>query len=419
MNCKFNFLYLYLGLCFVSAVAGPGCASPEPVCISTPVSAEPGPCGRGLSVVQTDYDRTEITALGLDGRVLSELLFSSYDENGGRVLSGDVVLPLSPEQSGEIVLIDRAFGYIDRIDPSKAGLLKQATTSLEFHSNPHDYLRLSDTKAYVSRFEPNTKPMPAALDEGSDLLILDPSSGQMLGRIDLVPAMAGEDPAFFPRPDRMIQINDRVYVLLQGYSLDFLTSAESRVVAIDVQSDSIVDVFVLKGLHGCSALSASPSAGELAVGCSGEFAGDSLPTLEQSGLVLLSAAGKLEEKQRWMAADIGAGPLGLSLAYASDGLLLFSTLGYVDFESEKSLDDMAIALNINTGVFQTLLQAPAFALGDVRCAPSCGACFVADAQTREGAVHRFLLNTSGGLDHAEIIPMHACSGLPPRYLGFF
>lgn len=420
MKVPIHFFRMLCGLALVFCLGA--CESAGTPCGQSGIPAQTGSCGLGLAVVNTDYVTTELSALAFDGGILSRSLASSAQAGtqGRGLLSGDAVLPLSSPGTGEIIIIDREYNKIEWIDPQKALPVRSAAASIEFKSNPHDYLNISNTKAYLSRYEPNLNtPAPMSLDEGSDILVLDPQNGGMLSRIDMMPAMKGEDPAFFARPDRMIRIGDRVYVLLQGYSLDFIESAESRVVVIDTLTDSIIETFILKGLHGCSALALAPEEDEIAVGCSGEFAGDSLPTLEQSGLVLLSVAPPLSEKRRWMAVEIGAGPLGLSLSYAAKGHIVFSTLGLLDYLSGEQVDDVAIELDTNTGVFRTLLSAEPFSLGDIRCAPLCSSCFIADSKAQNGAVHMFLVNADGSLSAPQTIPTDSCSGHPPRYLGIF
>src|SRR5438046_7877171 len=72
-------------------------------------SVQPGPCGRGLVVVQTEYQSSNVSLLGFDGQVLSESLLSSGTASSGFGvrLSGDVVTPSSAQDGAEIVLIDR------------------------------------------------------------------------------------------------------------------------------------------------------------------------------------------------------------------------------------------------------------------------------------------------------------------------
>jgi hypothetical protein len=55
----------------------------------------------------------------------------------------------------------------------------------------------------------------------------------------------------------------------------------------------------------------------------------------------------------------------------------------------------------------------------VLCVPNEGACFVADAETNGGVVHRFEIRPDGSLHADSLIQVDRTTGLPPRYLGTF
>jgi hypothetical protein len=57
-------------------------------------------------------------------------------------------------------------------------------------------------------------------------------------------------------------------------------------------------------------------------------------------------------------------------------------------------------------------------LGDVLCVPSESSCFVADAETLGGVVHRFEM-ADGMPIASRLISVDTATGLPPRYLGRF
>ena len=85
------------------------CSAPRITPDSLGVSVTAGPCGRGLVVVQSDYQSSNVSLLDWEGRVLSESLVSSSTESSGFgvALSADVVTPSSAQNGSEIVLIDR------------------------------------------------------------------------------------------------------------------------------------------------------------------------------------------------------------------------------------------------------------------------------------------------------------------------
>ena len=53
------------------------CGAPRTTPDNQGVSVAPGPCGRGLLVVESDYQSSNVSALGLDDSVLSPSLASS------------------------------------------------------------------------------------------------------------------------------------------------------------------------------------------------------------------------------------------------------------------------------------------------------------------------------------------------------
>ena len=66
---------------------------------------------------------------------------------------------------------------IDRQMSVKGGTFQQP--------NPHDVVIVSDSKAYVTRYEKNGAASPTPTAAGDDVLIIDPRNGNVAGRIDL------------------------------------------------------------------------------------------------------------------------------------------------------------------------------------------------------------------------------------------
>ena len=127
-------------------------------------SAEGGACPSFLVLTQTDYSSTNVALLTPEGKVASESLISSASADPGLTtpLSGDVLSPNQRSGDGAVVLIDRyPNSVLTWVDPSDASVLGQLHVGTGFSSNPYDYLQVSDTKAYVSRYESN-----AVLDDG-------------------------------------------------------------------------------------------------------------------------------------------------------------------------------------------------------------------------------------------------------------
>jgi hypothetical protein len=93
-------------------------------------------------------------------------------------------------------------------------------------------------------------------------------------------------------------------------------------------------------------------------------------------------------------------------------------------------DDTAIRLDLASGGFELLFssaRSPAcganercpFSIGDIVCASGCGVCFMADAATEGGTVHRLSVSPQGAVQKDEPRRTDDGIGLPPRYLQLF
>lgn len=400
-------------------------------CGVTPVSQDTvgtsipeGPCGRGVVVVASDYQSTNLSLVGWDGTVLSRSFLSSGSASSGlsSPLSGDVALPTMAQGGPEIVVLDRhRTSVLTWVNVETSVVRAQISVATGFASNPRDYVPISSTKAYVTRFEPNFAAGAEPYDAGNDVLIVDPSVPVIAGRIDLMPAMQGEGATYYPRADRAARIGDRVVVVLAGYAADFTSSSSSRIAVIDVSSDTLVDVVELEGMHGCSGLAVSPKGDEFAVVCAGEFGGDSVATPAGSGVVLLSAGETIEVRRRLDARQWAQGPMGFAIAYAGETSLVVTTFGRFAEPGVDAQRDALLWIDTGSGQAEVVLRSAddPFTLGEVRCAPVCGVCVLADAGRQGGVVQRIPIDEDGGLGAPEPIVIERDIGLPPRSLGAF
>jgi hypothetical protein len=377
-----------------------------------------------LVVAESDYQSTNVSLLGFDGAVLSPSVASSSVQTGGfgLALSGDVVPPYDATPGADIVLIDRTpVGVLHFVDIATASVVSELAVGTGFRADPHDYLRLAEHKAYVSRYDSNPSPGSQEWDKGGDVLLVDPTIPAITGRIDLAPAMAGEPAQFTPNPGRLARVGERVFVLLASFATDYMSATTSRLVELDQANDVVVTTLLLDGLHGCDAMALSADETELAIACTGGDTLSVVPKIDTSGLVLVDITAAPQIEKRFDASMFGSNALGFAVDYSAPGQLLFGTLGYLgDSESPPSLDSL-ISLTASTGEFDEILRSETepFTLGDVRCAPKCGACFVADAERSGGSVLRFALSGAGELGTPTEIRAETQIGLPPRYLGVF
>jgi hypothetical protein len=388
------------------------------------VSVEPGPCGRGLVVVESDYQSSNVSLLDFGGNVLSASLASSSTEGSGFgvALSGDVVPASSPELGPRIALLDRyPAGVLRFIELASARVAAELSVGTGFRANPQDYLALDEHKAYVARYESNPNPGRQEWDRGGDVLIVDPGSPAITGRIDLAPAMAGEAPEFSAHPARLVRAAGRIFALLASYADDYSSGTSSRLVELEPSTDSIVSTLVLDGLRGCGALALSPDQNELAIACTGDDLSNPVPKVDHSGLVLIDVSAAPVRTTTFPAHGWGNDPVGFSLDYVAPGVLLFGTLGHFDGSGAVAAPDTLWRLDSRSGQSDAILRSERtpFTLGGIRCAAVCGACFAADAERLGGSVLRFEVDTAAALSAPTAIVAEARVGLPPRYLSVF
>ena len=149
----------------------------------------------------------------------------------------------------------------------------------------------------------------------------------------------------------------------------------------------------------------------MAISCSGNL-GDAHADLRSAVVLLDATAHPPIESRRFAVASQLNAPLGSTVAFAGETLLLGVALG----DTQAGRNDVAYALDLSSGKVDVLLDAgAAFAFGDFRCAPGCGEiCFLADAQAN--ALRAWKMN--GALLSVEpSVPVDPSIGLPPRVIG--
>jgi hypothetical protein len=361
-----------------------------------------------------DYASTSISAMSVDGRVLSASLISSASISAGTsaALSGDVVLPLEPMTTGELVLIDRyPNGVITWVNGATARVRAQLNVNTGFSANAHDYLQVSPTKAYVSRYYSNRNAGREPFDGGGDLLIVDPTQPAVIGWIDL----GGKGGAFHANPDRMRRVGSDVVVVLGRLDAAFTNGGDGLLVGIDPATDAIAWEAPLPGLSNCSGLALSPSGGLLAVTCSGVFSAGSAAQAARSDVVVLDTTRRppVERARYQLPSKLDGQALAPAIVFATEELLLGVALGDI----AAGHLDAGFSLALDSGAVTTFMRAAPFALGDLVCLPGCAdRCLLADAS--RGAIVPLLIDGTS-VTAAAPVPVDTTTGLPPRSLSFF
>ena len=374
-----------------------------------------GDCPRGVAVVSSDFQSSEIALLAPSGEVKSAAFMSSASSVATGLaapFSGDLGVASARSRPGELVVIDRLFtNVLTFVDTRTAEVRAQLPVGTGFEANPQDYLELSDHVAFVPRLGENRSPGREPFDAGSDLLVVDPSVPSIKGSLPM-PRREG----YWPNPVAVTLFRDDVLVTLQHARPGYDGMAESELVAVGIESQSTSYRLTLKGLKNCGRAELSPSRTVMAVACSAfvDRAGNvAEPTT--SGLVLLDAlAEQPQELRRFAALELVGGPIQSSLEFASERVVLFKTQTALGADQDNQL----LSLDLDTGA-TTLLATAArdasglgfgIAFGGMSCGAGCGdPCLVADLS--RGKLLRFGVQGDTLQPQADVVIDGA--GLPP------
>jgi hypothetical protein len=374
-----------------------------------------------VTVVLSDYRSTQIALSTPEGRTQSESLISSASvptDGLSFALSGDVVLPKTRPRSGRVVLLDR-FGtnVVTWVDPTSARVLAQLPVGTGFQSNPQDYIEIDDRRAYISRFGHNLLSGQEALDEGSDVLIVDTLGPAILGRIALP-----SSPAFPPRPGGFLALDTETILLILGrLSLDLQSADTAMLVALDVRTSDVAWQFELAGLKNCGTPRLSPDRERVAIACSGPITRDGASQeVGASGVIVLDVRSRPPtELARFPAAAIAEGPLQSDLAFSGNDRVLVKSQTAVGATAGNAL----LELRLTTGERQTRFEvAPeasdlGLALGSMLCAPDCAShCLVANSA--DAAIVRLRRHDDGAVEYTDELRVERRVGLPPVQLGY-
>ncbi|MES1172194.1 MAG: hypothetical protein ABUL77_03065 [Bacteroidota bacterium] len=286
---------------------------------------------RGLAIVASDFAVTSVSLYDpAKGTVVDDCVVSG----GGLTqdLSGDVTLPSHPQHSGELMVIDRKNATLTAIEPLSCAPLRQFSVSTGgFKANPHDVISVSLTKAYVTRFEKNGAATddPADFDDGDDVLVVNPTTGQILKSIVLTQQVPpGFDAGIQARPDRGVLVGGKLYVTLGNLDNKFPgASAPGRIVVIDTATDTVSGVIDLPDHKSCSAIDYQAASKRLYVSCGGVFS-DGADQPAKSGLVEIDLAGATPAIGRVIAASaVGGQPVNFFSVAVLGETAFVTTLG--------------------------------------------------------------------------------------------
>jgi len=377
---------------------------------------------RGFAVVGSDYTSTNVSLLSVTGEVESASFISSASREPGlsAALSGDASLSGTTLSGDELVVIDRSLAVLTWVNLRTAEVRAQLSVATGFGSNPQDYVPYTDTKAFVTRYEPNLADGEEPFDGGDDVLIVDPSAPEIVGRIDLTPALDGEPDGFHPRAGRAFLAGGKLRVLALGFNTDFTDSLAPRLITIDPDTHAIEDVLVFEGMTSCGSAALSPDGEEIAIGCSGAYGQDPALGFPDSGVLVVAVDDAPQEIARWTSDALEIDQVG-SLAWLDGDHLAVLTSGRLSADfTETEANDAARTLNVRDGsVSAPWLETMPFNLADVTCSLKESICLVADGETDGGVVQKLSVGASGDVTVIGSVKPAPEIGLPPRSFGTY
>jgi DNA-binding beta-propeller fold protein YncE len=328
-------------------------------------------------------------------------------------------MPSQPQRGNELWIVDRKNAALTVVDAAGCTVSRQMSVSTGFKANPHDVVRVSASKAYVTRYNKNLVVATSELARGDDLLIFDPQSGALLGRIDLGSFAAPDgDMVTQARPDRAVIAAGKVFVTLGSQDDQFVATGEGRLLLIDPATDRVTASLPLEGLKNCSAMTVSPDGQTLYVTCGGAFG--SPDQRLQSGVAVVDLTASPPVVTRVVSSQvIGAQPLNFFWVAALSPTQVFAaTFGVFGDPTMNIADvpDAAYAFDPTTGRSTQLRMAGPFDLGIAAAGP--GRLFLPDATASAPRIR--VLDVSGATPaEASAFDPEPAHGLPPREIAWY
>jgi len=372
----------------------------------------------GIVVLSSDYATASVSILDRDGNLVKDNCFNSNSGPKGisLTLSGDLALPTQTTFGDPVVIIDRTNSVLTWLDGPTCTPLQQLAVGTGFPSNPHDYVALSPTKAYVVRYSENAAatPTPDDFDDGNDLLIIDPSQPKIVGRVDLKPfAPAG----VLPDADRAMLIDGKVYVSFNAISDNFKVYGLGRVVIVDPVADQVIGTVDLPGVKNCGALTYLPAEKKLLVACTGYY-GAGAQQFQSSAIVAID----LSTTPPSVVGQVGAATLG-TVAFANSAIAAFDSntvLGVELGDFSNTPPDQVWTLSL-AGAQPTKLfdSTEGISVGSMLLDSARARVFIADGTKNSIGVIREFDLVSGNLTVGKTTAANPSHNLPPRSLGWY
>jgi hypothetical protein len=377
------------------------------------VTLAPPPISGG-AVLNSDFASTSISLLNPQGALVrADCVHSTSTGSGAKTISGDVVLPSQPQRGGQVVLIDRGNVALTFVNPTTCAFDRQISVKGGFaKANPHDVVIVSDSKAYVTRYGKNVAP-GSRIEEGDDLLMVDPRDGTVGGRIDLSAYTTTDNPA---SPDRAIIAAGKVVVTLNRWNAGSFTYAKGSVVIIDPDTDRVLQQLPLGDLKNCEGLDVLPATKTVLVACGGSYG---VEQAIESGIAVIDLSATPAKLARIISGVAFPTPpvtfaWAVAMPSASSPTRAFtSTMG----SFTPSVPDHLYFFDYLTGTTMSFGSASPFDLG--KPAGANGRLVIPDANAAMPRIHVFDANGAGVPTESSAFVADTVNGLPPREVAWY
>ena len=392
----------------------------------------------GLMVISTDsaYQGSVVNLVDLATKRVpgSPCLISAMSgDNLSFSISGDLALPSQPFPGSQALIIDRTYGTLTWLDPAHCEVTSQyqvawreasvdpknAAQKLAYKANPHDAAISAKAQLYVSRYFTNPAPTadPSDLDEGGDLYIMDYQNMRQARRIDLAPYAipTAEGLPTDPMPDRMIILDNQLYVSLNNLTRDFKAAGPGRIVVVDLATDTVAGTIDLPSLKNCGTLRVAPGTTKaIAVACNGYYR--DMDQMAASGIAWIDLSTTVPTVTVVPAALFGAPVSGSDLAIADPAHAFTLVAGKFD----GSRPDILWAFDFaGSAPRQVYAGSGAYTLAGVQYHAPSTTLFLGDANTTLPGILPFDLTNIDAPVLGPLIDNDPDYHLYPRALAFF
>jgi hypothetical protein len=340
-----------------------------------------------------------------------------------------VILPSAAQPGDALVLIDQTNSALIWVDPTHCAAQHDLSVATGFYADPTDLVGISTTKAYVPRYLANAMPsgMPGAFDEGNDLLIINPTTQTITGRIDLssYATAANGGSALVASPTRALLANGLVYVVLGNISADDTNVGPGVIAIVDPETDTVTGTIELPTAKSCSQLAYVEATHTLVVVCSGDYNQPLATQAAQSVVASYDISGATPQLLHAVAGTTlgGRSIVNTLVAAVTENDVIVATYGDIEMSAATppATPDQLWYVNLAAGTATKLEDADgSLVLGSALYIPSQQEVLVADAGMSAPKLTVLDVSTPGTATvvNASIVP-DPKAGLPPRYIAWY